>query len=252
MGVTREDLVSYGMIGLLEAFDRFDPHRGIGFTAFADYRIRGAMLDALRSHDPFSRRKRRLARTLRAAQQTVAQTEGREARPEEVADAMGVDLEEYWRAVDEVQPVRNVSLHQPQGGDDEGRGVPLVEKIMDASERGQDARVLARQVRHHLRDAIGELPAKERDCVLMYYGRDMSCAEIAKVYGVTVSRVSQILRAARTRLRKKLNPVVDHADLLTVEGVPAPTPGMVPRRSGGGATGINITPGAASRPDGDQ
>ncbi|MBW1876980.1 MAG: sigma-70 family RNA polymerase sigma factor [Deltaproteobacteria bacterium] len=230
--VTKDDLVAYGMIGLLEAFDRYETERGIAFAAFADYRIRGAMLDALRSHDPFSRRRRDLAKRMGRATESIRQQQGREARPEEVADELGVSLDEYWHAHEEVQPVHEVSIHAPVF-DDEDPAAPLLERIMDASDRAADSKFLARKVRHHLREAIWKLPEREREIVLLYYGRDMTCAEIGAACGVTLSRVSQILRVARGRLRHRLKAVVDSADVAAMEGIPKMTPAFVPRRVSG-------------------
>jgi DNA-directed RNA polymerase specialized sigma subunit len=143
-----------------------------------------------------------------------------------------VSLEEYWHAQEEVQPVHEVSIHGP-AYDEEDPGAPLLEKIMDASERAADSKFLARKVRHHLREAIWQLPEREREIVLLYYGRDMTCAEIGEVCGVTLSRVSQILRVARGRLRHRLKAVVDSADVAAMEGIPKMTPAFTPRRISG-------------------
>ncbi len=210
--VNHDDLVSQGMIGLLEAWERFEQARGISFGAFAEYRIRGAMFDALRAHDPFSRRRRDLSKKLRNAQQEAETRLGRVPAPEEVAEELGMSLEEYWRAKDKVQPVTSVSLHGPPTGGEAG-DLPVVEKIMDASQHAADQEMFAQQVRDQLRDAIGSLPERQRQCILLYYGRDMSQAEIAEVFGVTVSRVSQILTESRERLRKKLLGVLAKADI---------------------------------------
>ena len=85
-----EDLVSYGAIGLLEAFDRFDEARGIQFSTFAEYRIRGAMLDALRGEDTFTRRRRQLARRVESATDALRRDLGRDPNPSEVADCLGI------------------------------------------------------------------------------------------------------------------------------------------------------------------
>src|SRR5690606_26383331 len=99
-------------------------------------------------------------------------------------------------AMDKVQPVTKVSLHGPSS-DSDPESLPLVERIMDISQRAADRSLFASQVRARLREAIAELPDRQRQCVLLYYGRDMSQAEIAQVFEVTVSRVSQILTEAR-------------------------------------------------------
>lgn len=210
-GVQLEDMVSYGAIGLLEAFDRYDDGRGIQFSTFAEYRIRGAMYDALRTQDTFTRRRRQLAKKVEAAQIKMRDQLRRDPLPEEVAAELGVSLDEYWEMIDRVKPVSHVSLDSPQGDDEEGR--PLIDRIISRANPGPDTRVAMQQIRTKLKSSIRELPDKERQCVMMYYGKDLSMAEIAAVYGITVSRVSQILTSARTSLRKKLSSFIDEADL---------------------------------------
>ena len=207
-----DDLVSCGAIGLLEAFDRYDDERGIQFSTFAEYRIRGAMLDALRQGDTFTRRRRQLAKRVAYAQSELKRELGREPTPEECADALGMDLEEYWKAVDKVQPVNLVSIDAQQ--DDEGEDSrSLLDVLVTGSVDEADRQLLGQEVRQHLREAIKGLPERHRHCVLMYYGKDMSLAEIAEVYGVTPSRISQILSDGRKRLRKAIEHVVDRSDL---------------------------------------
>ena len=207
-----DDLVSYGAIGLLEAFDRYDGGRNIQFSTYAEYRIRGAMLDALRSNDTFSRRRRQLARRIEHATDEVRRVQGREPDPIEIADALEISLEEYWSAVDRVSPISLVSIDgQAADADDESR--TLLEQIENTSSPLPDRDLDVADLRTHLKDAVKALPERERHCILMYYGKELSLAEIAEVYGVTASRISQILSAARGRLKKKLAVHVDTNDL---------------------------------------
>jgi RNA polymerase sigma factor FliA len=208
--VQLEDLLSCGAIGLLEAFDRFEPSRGIKFTTYAEYRIRGAMYDALRTQDTFTRRRRQLARRVQLSTEEVRRKVDREPTPKEVASYMGISLDEYWAAIDRVKPINHVSI---DGTSNEEDGRPLLEKIMTNPNNNADVQITIAEVKHQLRTAIEQLPERQRQCVMMYYGKEMSLAEIAAVYGITVSRVSQVLSDSRTRLRKKLAPFVDKADL---------------------------------------
>lgn len=209
--IQMEDLVSWGAIGLLEAFDRFDASRGIKFSTYAEYRIRGAMYDALRTHDSFSRRRRQLARRVDDAQEGLRAELGRTPTPQEVADFLEMDLDDYWAAVDRTKPVSHVSLYDSEPG-----GRPLSDILMGDSPLPHQ-QISVEEVRRHLRAGIGALPERERQCVMMYYGRDMSLAEISEVYGVTVSRISQILTSARTRLKKRLLPLISREDLDMME-----------------------------------
>lgn len=205
------DLISYGAIGLLEAFERFDDSREIQFSTYAEYRIRGAMLDALRSNDTFSRRRRQLARKIEHAAQDLRRGLGREPEPLEVAEQLGIDLDDYWAAMERVSPISVVSLDSGAGDDDETR--TLLEQIENEASARPDADLGATDLRRLLRQAIGSLPERDRHCVLMYYGKELSLAEIAQVYGVTPSRISQILSGARARLRKRLASDVELSDL---------------------------------------
>ena len=209
--VQLEDLVSWGAIGLLEAFDRFDASRGIKFSTYAEYRIRGAMYDALRTHDSFSRRRRQLARRIDQAEESARKRLGQEPPPEVVAEELNMSLDDYWVAVDRVKPISHVSF----SADDQG-GRPLAETLM-GDDRGPGSHLTASEARRLLNGAIKELPERERQAILMYYGKDMSLAEIAAVYNVTVSRISQILGAARVRLRKKLAPSIQASDIHELE-----------------------------------
>jgi RNA polymerase sigma factor for flagellar operon FliA len=202
-----EDLVSWGAIGLLEAFDRFDESRGIKFGTYAEYRIRGAMYDALRTHDTFSRRRRQLARKVQNATEDLRQRLARDPLPQEIADSLEMTLEQYFTAVDRVKPVSHVSLYDADPG-----GRPLSEVLMGDGP-GPGARLGMSEIRRLLSAAVAALPERERQSVMMYYGKDLSLAEIAAVYGVTVSRISQILSSARSRLRKKLAPHIERADI---------------------------------------
>lgn len=206
-----EDLASFGAIGLLEAFDRYDESRGIRFSTFAEYRIRGAMLDALRSTDPFPRRRRQLAKRIDHATQTLRKELGREPEAQEVADVLGVDLDQYHEAIDRVKPISHVPLDGPSGDDDEGRS--LVEQLAGSPKDDPSLRLDVAEMRARLKEAIQALPEKQRHCVMMYYGKNMNLAEIAEVYDVTPSRISQILSISRRSLQKKLAAHIDIADL---------------------------------------
>ena len=202
IGLTREDLASYGAIGLLEAFEHFDETQAIKFSTYAEYRIRGAMLDALRARDTMSRRRRTLAKRIRETSNMLAHRLGREPLPEEAAAAMDMDLDSYWRAMDKTAPVSLVSMDD--GNDDEDEGLSLAETRVAA--KGEDALqlLLDQATRDELKQAIHELPERSRHCVLLYYGRNLTLAEIAQVFDPTPSRISQILSQSRRQLRAAL------------------------------------------------
>ncbi len=198
-GVTLDDLVSFGVLGLLEAFDRYQEGHGIEFAAFAEYRMRGAMLDALRTMDTFTRRRRDTARRLKAAQSKVRAERGREPKAVEVAAAMGATMDEYWTALDVATPVALVPINEVVDSDGFIRAA-----INPDEDHEAPARIAEAEARLALRHAIQALPERERQVILLYYARDMNLAEIGEVLSVTPSRVCQVLAAARGRLRAAL------------------------------------------------
>ncbi len=210
-GITVDDLASYGAIGLLEAFDHFDESLNIRFGTFAEYRIRGAMLDALRAMDSLSRRQRNLARQIEDAQRKLQLEHGSAPTPEQVAEKLGLDMESYWKAVEQASPVSHMSLEDSDSPKDEG--ADLLDGQLASSGEEVLVTLASRDARRMLEAAIRALPERKRQCVMMYYGRDYSLAEIAEVYGVSVSRISQILSEARNSLRKVLQEQIAAQDL---------------------------------------
>jgi RNA polymerase sigma factor FliA len=193
-----DDLVSVGSMGLLEAFDRFSPERGLPFSAFADFRIRGAMMDALRGHDPFSRRRRQLARRLSQTSEAMRAELGRAATPEELAGRLQLSVDAYQTAVSRTVPVVVLPFDAPSDDD-----LPLADVLPDP-ELGAEGHLLRSEALAVLKSAINQLPDRQRQAVVLYYTEELSLAEIGQVFDVSVSRVSQILTEARGRLFLKL------------------------------------------------
>lgn len=207
-----EDLTSFGVVGLLEAFERYQDGHGMEFAAFAEYRIRGAMLDALRTMDTFTRRRRDTARKLKAAEIKARADNNREPSPTEVAAAMGASIEEYWLALEIATPVSLVPI-------DDAIDVNGFIRMAVSSdgENEAPARIAEEEVRIALRRAVQGLPERERQVTLLYYGRDMNLAEIGEVFAVSPSRICQVLGIARGKLRAALLLALD-ADAQRVAG----------------------------------
>jgi RNA polymerase sigma factor for flagellar operon FliA len=215
--LARDDLASCGAIGLLEAIDRFDETRNIQFSTYVEYRIRGAMMDALRASDTFSRHRRKLSRRIQDASRAMALKLGRQPEPEEVAGHLDMNIEEYWKAVHRVAPISYISLDDTEGPDCDDNGRVRSESIVGTDADVAFRTLLQKEARDHIKDAIGHLPERKRTCVLLYYGRDMSLAEIAAVFKVTPSRICQILGEARRDLRRVLRGTVEPADFATTD-----------------------------------
>lgn len=208
----RDDLASCGAIGLLEAIERFDETRNIQFSTYAEYRIRGAMMDALRASDTFSRHRRKLARRIQDASRALAVRLGRPPEAEEVAAELEMSIEEYWEAMHRVAPVSYVRLDDTDSPEGEEDGRTAAESLAGTDGDAAFRALLQKECRDHIRDAIQQLPERKRTCILLYYGRDLSLAEVAAVFKVTPSRICQILGEARRDLRRALKGTVQPED----------------------------------------
>lgn len=203
--LTVEDLSSVGMEGLLSAFDHYDPSHGTTFESYARVRVQGAMIDALRAQDTMSRHGRRKARRIEQASHDVG--------PAAAAQRLGLDLDAYYRAVREAQPATVLSLDAPVG-DSESDDARLIDAIADDRIAPPDRSLHRTQALALLAEAIELLPERLRECVVLHHLDGVAQTEIARRYGVTVSRVSQLLANARAQLRAILAPSVDGADLV--------------------------------------
>ncbi|MEO5770181.1 MAG: FliA/WhiG family RNA polymerase sigma factor [Polyangia bacterium] len=194
--VELDDLVAMGMLGLLEAADRFDPSRGEKFEAFAEFRIRGAMLDGLRSRDSLSRDMRRVSTELKRASAELVNQLRREPNESEVAAHLGISLEQ-------VQARRaKLSGWSVVGFDDAGPA--FLEQTADLSVDDPCQAAQRREFFGQMVDHIERLPEKMQQVLALYYCEDLNLKEIGHVLGVTESRVCQLHGEATKRLRASL------------------------------------------------
>lgn len=192
--IREDDLVGAAMIGLTEAADRFDASLGQPFVAFAERRIRGAVLDELRRGDPMPRRKRADARKLG---QTIATLEHKFGRPPEdleIANAMGVSLAEYQEELEGLTQVSFVDLDQLGGGKHE----PANDNAWPS------AATEKKQLAQRLHSAMETLPERDALVLSLYYVEELSYLEIAEVLSVSESRVCQLHARALARLKAEL------------------------------------------------
>ncbi len=194
------DLISVGVLGLLEAAERYRPSVGVPFDAFARRRLQGAMLDSLRDMDWASRSARRQRRQLDQTIATLRQDLGREPREDEIAGALGLAGEEYARVLDSVRSLELGTIRQLATPDGDGQ---TLEVAIESSD-GPDLQLERAELRRHLAGALGELPERERQVLALYYEEELTLAEIGEVIGVSESRVSQIRSLALSRLRASL------------------------------------------------
>src|ERR671929_314050 len=196
-----DDVLSAGTVGLLHAIDRFDPEQGVRFETYALQRIRGAIIDTIRSLSPLSRGAGRRARLLDETTAALAQQLGRAPTQEEIATELGVDMQELGRMLLESAHVI-VSLDGAgSGGDDDSEVQSLRDLLHDADQAGTDEVVEENELVERLSAAIESLPPRDRLVLNLYYHEELTLKEISKVIEVSESRVSQIHTAAVMKLR---------------------------------------------------
>ncbi|HEY8475925.1 MAG TPA: FliA/WhiG family RNA polymerase sigma factor [Chloroflexota bacterium] len=197
-----DDILSHGIVGLIQAIDRYDIESKVKFETYAIQRIRGAIIDALRALDPAPRGAARRARELQEAAQRLIQRLGRSPSDAELAEELGVSPEKYERILLEASPA-TISLDRTIM-DDGGEGVAPLDLLWDESEPPADEVVERRELMEHLIAALRELSERERMILALYYQEDLTLREISRTLGVTESRVSQIHTAALVKLRAAL------------------------------------------------
>jgi RNA polymerase sigma factor FliA len=204
--VELDDLIQVGMIGLTDALSRFDAAQGVQFETFATQRIRGAMLDELRSGDWMSRGDRKQQRAIEAAVHRLEQRHARAPNEREIAAEMGLALADYQELLTKVRGTQLVHL-EDLGSSRDGDGGDSADFLdRHVADEGADPLALLddRRMREALVEAIKRLPEREQYVMSMYYEHDMNLKEIAAVLGVTESRVCQLHTQSIARLRSKL------------------------------------------------
>jgi RNA polymerase sigma factor FliA len=206
--VELDDLVSAGTFGLIRALDSFDLSRGLAFSTYAVRRIRGAILDDLRSQDWAPRAVRVKARRLQVATTALEYRLGRTPQPEEVAAQLDIDVSTYWRWRDDTAS-RTVVSYEGESVSRAGGATTLQELLQDPEATTAAEDLGRREEIMILRDTIGRLPEKERTVMALYYYEELNQRQIAEIMHVTESRVSQIRTQALKRLRSRLVPSGD-------------------------------------------
>jgi RNA polymerase sigma factor for flagellar operon FliA len=199
--VELDDLISAGVVGLIDAFSKFDHTKKVQFKSYAQFRIRGAILDSLRTLDWSPRELRRKGRAVEEAVRSVTQKLGRVPSEQEIANEMELGLPEYQQLLGELKGLEIGSLHMERtedSGDEELSYIP------GSPDEDPLFRCLRGEMKQRLTDAIEELPEKERMVLTLYYYEELTMKEIGLTLGVVESRVSQIHSSAVVRLRVAL------------------------------------------------
>jgi RNA polymerase sigma factor FliA len=202
-GVDLGSLIHSGIVGLLEALQRYDARRGVAFQTYARYRIQGEIMEYLRSLDWVSRSVRAWGRKMAVARTRLVGRLGREASPEEMASELGVALPEYYRADQKVSQATLLSLEElPLASEEEwSKGQ---EEFSPRAFQDPFASVEGKDLVQKLAVAIDTLPERERLVVTLYYHEELTLREIGKILSLTESRISQIHTQAVTRLQSAL------------------------------------------------
>ena len=198
---TREDLEDVAILGLLQALDSYDPERGTPFVSYSYGRIRGALVDYLRSIDALPRERRRRLAEAQRAMETLRQTLGDEPSDEDVADYLGISLNEYHSLLTDAQSRYALSLHDSTGADTDQY---LIETIANDQASERFDQIDRESFYQYVTGLIQELPEREQTIVALYYYEDLTLREIVGLLNLTEARISQILGKVLLSLRGRL------------------------------------------------
>jgi RNA polymerase sigma factor FliA len=205
--VDRADLVSYGVFGLIDAIERFEPERGYRFETYAIARIKGHIVDELRTFDWVPRSVRAKARAIDLALHTLEAELHRAPTDDELAGSLGMTDDELQRALSQVSLVNLVTFDAALGAAIDSDQPLTVGDVLVATDDGPGDTIEIDELRRALASAIEQLPERERDVVALYYHDGLTLAEIGEVLGVTESRACQIHGKAVAHLRRRLEAV---------------------------------------------
>ena len=204
--VDDDDLVSYGLLGLIGAIERFDPDRDIKFETYAIARIRGSIIDELRSMDWVPRSIRARARDIERAIAELERKLMRAPNDEEIAAKLGITEDELQDALLEISRSSIAALDELwTSSSGTGESVSLIETVEDVQAEQPQRAMAATEMREVLAEAIARLPEREKLVITLYYYEELTLREIGEVLGVTESRVSQLHTKAILRLKARLS-----------------------------------------------
>jgi RNA polymerase sigma factor for flagellar operon FliA len=203
-----DDLISVGVLGLIDAIDKYDSTRGAKFKTYAEFRVRGAILDELRSMDWVPRSVRQKASSMDGLVQKLQNKLGRRPEDEEIAEEMGVSLDELFTTLNETKSMPILSLEDLGIAKESGEQQSLLDCLAGQNDVDPQMHLRLVELKEIISKAIDTLPEKERLMISLYYYEELTMKEIGEVLGVTESRVSQIHSKAVFRLRNKLKSII--------------------------------------------
>ena len=207
--VDPEEVYQAGMIGLLDAVDKFDPSRDNQFQTYAEYRIKGSILDELRALDWVPRGVRAAATEWERTWNEQCSTLGREPSDSEMATKLEMPLNEYHEFVAHANPLSLVTLDHLGGGGEDEEGQSLLDILRDPDGSDPFSELSMHQLKCRLQEAIEELSEREQTILSLYYVEELNMKEVAAVLGVGEARVSQLHTKIILKLRAKLRRVIE-------------------------------------------
>ena len=207
--VDPEEVYQAGMIGLLDAVDKFDPSRDIQFQTYAEYRIKGSILDELRALDWVPRGVRAAATEWERAWNEQCSVLGREPSDSEMAAKLEMPLNQYQEFAANASPLSLVTIDQLGGSGDEEDGQSLLDILRDPDGSDPFSELSMHQLKNRLQEAIEELPEREQTILSLYYIEELNMKEVASVLGIGEARVSQLHTKIILKLRAKLRRVLE-------------------------------------------
>ncbi|MGI6413531.1 MAG: sigma-70 family RNA polymerase sigma factor [Syntrophomonadaceae bacterium] len=200
----REDMLSYGFIGLMEAINRYQPDKGVKFSTYASIRIKGAIIDALRKHAPLPRNRWQLVKQINEAAEKLTSLNGKEPSLEEIALELNITRTEVEDTLEAVKMFSHISLEQTLnlGGN---AGLKVEDKIAADQETNLEDLVVKKEEIELLAKAITKLDKRQQLVLMLYYYEELTMKEIAAILDIGVPRVSQIKTMALLALRKHLD-----------------------------------------------
>lgn len=207
--VEYDDLVGYGIFGLIDAIDKFDYDKGVKFETYASLRIRGAILDQIRKMDWIPRSLRQKQKKMEAAISKIETQYGRPAKDEEIASELGIETEELisWQGQAKITNIISLDEFVEAAGEKE------VNAIKSNSYEQPESIALKNEIKQQLTDSLETLTDKERKVILLYYYEELTLKEISRILEVSESRVSQLHTKALQKMKVKLG---DYMEILNL------------------------------------
>jgi RNA polymerase sigma factor for flagellar operon FliA len=200
--ISRDDLYSYGIMGLMDAVEKFDHQRGLQFETYATWRIRGAVIDGLRQGDWVPRSVREKAKKIEEAYQLLEQQYLRSVTDEEISEFLQMSEKEFLQALQEISVAAVCSIDEPIREEESETRLSV---LIDESAKNPEYKVNEYYMKETLAKAIERLTVKERTVISLFYYEDLSLSEIAEIMSLSPSRISQLHSKAILRMRGSLN-----------------------------------------------